>query len=133
MSTLQLPPVSLRSSTLTPIKMQAEGHCRMCQRPAHVRPLTRHHLVYDSWFRRQPMAMRRYRNAHANIVPLCRPCHDLVHGDDDQGRVLLRRSLTQAEVAFVIAVRDRAWLEVAYPSRPTSHHGNVMTGSPPST
>lgn len=107
---------------MTARKIDGEGHCRMCQRPAHVRPLTRHHLVYDSWFRRQPAEMRVYRNAHANIVPLCRPCHDLVHDyDDDSGRVLLRRSLTQAEVAFVIAVRDRAWLELAYPSHPSGN------------
>lgn len=114
---MQLPPRSLRSPKLTATKMTGEGHCRMCQRPAHVRPLTRHHLVPEEWFRRQPVTLRRYRNAHANIVPLCRPCHDLVHDRDDPvpGRVLLRRSLTQAEIAFVIAVRDRAWLELAYP------------------
>lgn len=119
MTVLQLPPRSLRSPKLTPRKMQGEGHCRMCQRPAHVRPLTRHHLVPEGWFRTQPLELRVYRNAHANIVPLCRPCHDLVHDrlDSRPGRVLLRRSMTQAEIAFVIAVRDRAWLEAEYPSR----------------
>ena len=48
------------------------------------------------------------RNANANIVPLCRPCHDLVEDRDPviqmHARVHLRRVLTQAEISFAIAV-----------------------------
>jgi HNH endonuclease. len=114
-----LPSKSLVSSTLTAIKIGTDPICRMCLRPGRVRQITRHHLVPDSWFRRQPDSLRTIRNAHANIVPLCRPCHDRVDSRDleerAEARRHLRRSLAQQEIAFAIQVRGREWLDENYP------------------
>lgn len=99
-------------------KLKAEGHCRMCLRPAEVRPLTRHHLIPQNWWiasYAHNNAARSLRNVATNIIPLCRPCHDLVERDVEERR-MLRRVLTQAEVAFAIAVRGVHWLERVYPS-----------------
>lgn len=113
-----MPSEELRSPKHTHRKLHA-GYCRMCRRSARVRPLTRHHLVPESWFMRQPLPLRKIRNAHANIVPLCRPCHDRVDSRDATehlpARRELRRSMTQQEIAFAIQVRGRAWLDHAYP------------------
>jgi 5-methylcytosine-specific restriction endonuclease McrA len=114
-----LPSLDLCSPQLTQRKFQA-GLCRMCGRHESVRPLTRHHLVPHSWFMRQPLALKLIRNAHANIVPLCRPCHDRVDsrdlGERLEARRFLRRSLTQQEVTFAIQVRGRSWIDREYPS-----------------
>lgn len=115
-----IPGRTLISPKVTNHKMVAEGHCRMCLRPDRVRPLTRHHLVPVSWFIRQPVPLRVIRNAHANIVPLCRLCHDLVDRADDpeermRARRELRRSLGQAEIAFAIQVIGKEWLDEHYP------------------
>lgn len=71
---------------------------------------------------RQPEHLRIIRNAHANIIPLCRPCHDLVdnreHDERRQARRHLRRSLSQAEISFIIQVRGMNWLNHHYPTRP---------------
>jgi hypothetical protein len=68
------------------------------------------------------MHLRVLRNANANIVPLCRGCHAVVDGRDPvpklQARATLRASLGTAEVAFVIQVRGREWLDRAYPLEP---------------
>lgn len=113
------PSISLMSPKATEHKMRAEGHCRMCLRPASVRPLTRHHIIPESWFLRQPMHLRVVRNAHANIVPLCRPCHDLVDNRDaDEKKTArrgLRRSFSQSEIAFAVQVRGLDWLNATYP------------------
>lgn len=113
------PSISLMSTKATEHKMRAEGHCRMCQRPASVRPLTRHHVIPESWFLRQPMKLRVIRNAHANIVPICRPCHDLVDNREqherEDARRMLRRSFSQAEIAFSIQVRGQKWFDHEYP------------------
>jgi len=115
-----LPPESLRDPKRTDLKLSREGRCRMCGRTYDVRPLTRHHLIPVNWWIRQPLPMRSYRNAHANIVPLCREDHDLVDSKDDylreESRRMLRRLLSQQEVAFIIAVRGREWMEMAYPA-----------------
>ena len=115
---IKLPSQELCSPKLAHRKID-DGLCRMCLRPAHVRLLTRHHLVPASWFLRQPLPLRMIRNAHANIVPLCRPCHDRVDTRDPMehipARRELRRSLAQQEIAFAIQVRGRAWLEREYP------------------
>ena len=115
---IRLPSADLCSPRLTHRKLDA-GYCRMCRREARVRPLTRHHLVPESWFLRQPLPLRMIRNAHANIVPLCRPCHDRIDCRDiverSQARRELRRSLTQQEITFAIQVRSRAWLDYEYP------------------
>ena len=114
-----LPPESLSSPTQSAKKFGTHSLCRMCQRRHSVRPTTRHHLVEDAWFRRQPEQLRRRRNAHANLVPLCRPCHDLIHAKDEferaQARRGLRRSLSQQEIAFAIAVRGKEWFDFHYP------------------
>lgn len=115
-----IPGPTLTSPKVTSHKILAEGQCRMCGREAYVRPLTRHHLVPVSWFIRQPQPMRVIRNAHANIVPLCRPCHDLIDKEDDdtvrmRARRELRRSLGQVEIAFVIQVMGKEWLDTEYP------------------
>lgn len=115
---VRLPSLALASTKWTHTKME-HSVCRMCLRDHRVRPLTRHHLVPESWFLRQPLALRLVRNAHANIIPLCRPCHDLVDSREEREREMarkhLRRSLTQQEVAFAIQVRGLPWLGRAYP------------------
>lgn len=94
-------------------KVAREGHCRMCLRHQSIRPLSRHHLIPQSWFRQRGLVTR-LRNAAANIVPLCRLCHDEVEQDIGSRR-MLRRSLTQEEVAFVIDVIGAAWFDRRYP------------------
>lgn len=115
-----LPPKSLRSPKLTNAKISAEGVCRMCQRPHTVRRLTRHHLIPVYWWMRQPLPLRSFRNAWAGMVPLCRQDHDLLHSKDEEERIearrMLRRSLTQQEIAFMIAVRGKTWLDIHYPA-----------------
>lgn len=114
-----LPSRSLRSATQTAFKIANGSICRMCLRSSRVRPITRHHLVPDAWFRKQPTHLRAIRNAHANIVPLCRACHDRVDAQDlaerREARRHLRRSLAQQEIAFAIQVRGLDWLDLHYP------------------
>jgi 5-methylcytosine-specific restriction endonuclease McrA len=116
---VRLPAESLISPRVTQHKILAEGQCRMCGRAHRVRPLTRHHLVPESWFLSQPLPLRLIRNAHANIVPLCRPCHDRVDSREADERTdarrELRRCLGQAEIAFAISVRGKSWLDRYYP------------------
>lgn len=116
---VRLPSGGLASPKYTAMKMENSG-CRMCLREHRVRPLTRHHLVPEHWFLRQPLPLRMIRNAHANIIPLCRPCHDMVDSRDPMehipARRELRRSLSTDELAFAIQVRGRAWLDREYPS-----------------
>lgn len=97
-------------------KLRAEGHCRMCLRPDAVRPLTRHHLVPQRWFTHQKHDLRwaLWRNVSANIIPLCRACHDSVEHEWDS-RKMLRRLLTQEEIALAVALRGMDWLDHAYP------------------
>ena len=110
-------PLELRGTQHTAAKFQ-EGICRMCLRPRYVRALTRHHLVPVAWFRKHPHLWA-YTSATANLVPLCRPCHDMVDNrrkaDRRDARRLLRRSLSQQEIAFAIAVVGKEWLDREYP------------------
>lgn len=116
---VNIPHRSLISPKITNHKMQAEGHCRMCLRPARVRELTKHHIVPVSWLLRQPLPLRMIRNAHANIIPLCRPCHDIVDNRDEDDRMrarrYLRRCLSQQEITFAIQIRGKQWLDAQYP------------------
>lgn len=104
-------------------KLREEGRCRLCQRPPAVRPLTRHHLVPRSWFAPQLQGLDgddwfrlwRLRDADANIVPLCWPCHRAVERDDPHARRMLRKVLGSAEVAYAVAVRGRAWFDARHP------------------
>lgn len=112
-------------------KIKMEGRCRMCLRPRGpdsrieldaggpfelgARPLTRHHLVPERWFKNQLPPTRALRSAEANVVPLCRPCHDGVETDIESRR-MLRRVLGPDEVAFVIQLAGRSWMDSRYPS-----------------
>lgn len=132
-------------------KCKEEGRCRLCERPdtrkvnhstlgmsepeyrAYLReqralaprPLTRHHLIPDVWFRDAAQRAKtvetanewmRLRDVDSNIVPLCRLCHDVVELVDDHGRRLLRKMLGQNEIAFMLQVRGQEWLDLRYPS-----------------
>lgn len=101
-------------------KIAEEAACRMCLRPHRVRPLTRHHLVPERFFRFQPAPTRHLVHVDPNIVPLCRPCHDLVEEPDKQVRTearrMLRRTLAQEEVTFMIQVRGLPWVDAHYPA-----------------
>lgn len=119
----KLPDESLTSPKLTVQKMTTEGRCRKCG-IAHSwakdgKQLTRHHVVPESWFLGQPLALKLIRNAHANIVPLCRDCHDEIDSKypvvREQARRVLRVLMTQQEIAFAIQVRGRHWLDREYP------------------
>lgn len=103
-------------------KAKTERFCRMCLRPSHVRPLTRHHIVPLAWWRFLPMPHRALANATANIIPLCRGCHDDVESRDPALRREARRecrvAMTQAEVTFAIAVRGKQWFDHHYPPTP---------------
>ena len=104
-------------------KVYAEGRCRMCQRPNRVRPLTRHHLVPLRWFLSGGgQHLRMVRNANANIIPLCRPCHDLVEQDQDARR-MLRKLLTQQEIAFAVRTIGLRWFNHRYPQSEDSLPG----------
>lgn len=87
-------------------------------RPDAIRVMTRHHLVPQHWFRKNP-EWKHLMNCDANVVPLCRMCHDLVELPAWKGgqpyRRELRRMMTQAEISFVIQVRGLDWLEQTYP------------------
>jgi 5-methylcytosine-specific restriction endonuclease McrA len=92
-----------------------EGKCRLCERPANVRPLTRHHLV-----------PQRYEGTwtNENIVPLCRRCHDQVDGcppartrrDKRLWRAMLRRAMKPGEVSHVRRMMGQEWLDREYPT-----------------
>lgn len=92
----------------------------MCLRDEGVRPLTRHHIIPESWFMPQPIKLKMIRNAHANIVPLCRLCHDLVDSKNAieraEARKMLRKTFSQQELAFVIRVLGKGWLDEQYPA-----------------
>lgn len=94
-------------------KLAAEQHCRACLRHRSIRTLTRHHLVPQSWWLARGAVFSRYRNISANIIPLCRPCHDEVERDAEARR-MLRRVLSQQEIALAIALRGD-WFDRRYP------------------
>lgn len=111
------------------VKVRQEGHCRMClrnaaelkdlpDRPDAIRLMTRHHLVPQEFFRIHP-EWKHLRGCDANVVPLCRVCHDLVELPEWMGgrdhRRMLRKVMTQAEIVFVIQTRGFDWLERRYP------------------
>ena len=112
------------------MSQQPPRRCRMCDRPADVRPLTRHHIVPQWWFRDQAARARSRglepphwptkANVYANIVRLCRPCHDLIdHGPRHERlryRRMLRALLHPEELAFARRTRGQAWLDEEYPS-----------------
>jgi len=102
-------------------KVVQERACRVC---ASRKDMTRHHLVPLSWFFSEKGAhLRKIRNVNANIVPLCEACHRLVDGIRDpvlrlKKRAALRERLGSNEIAFIIQVRGRQWLDHHYPRNP---------------
>lgn len=68
------------------------------------------------WFMSsQGERFRMIRNANANIIPLCRICHDMVEDHDAIARRMLRRLLSQQEIAFAVRLRGIQWLNHRYP------------------
>lgn len=113
----QLPTRGLRGGSAV-LKMKAEGRCRLCLPTADPAPLTKHHLVPETWFRlrrKKNPALYAVRNSAANIIPLCRRCHDRVESSEVARRAL-RELLAQDEVAFAIQSIGRLWLETTYPT-----------------
>ena len=113
-------------------KIKLEGRCRMCLRPRGpdsrlewdaaggefglgARPLTRHHLIPERWFKGQLPPTRALRSSESNIVPLCRPCHDGVEIDVESRR-MLRRVLGPDEVSFMIQLAGAPWVAARYPT-----------------
>jgi hypothetical protein len=96
-----------------------EGCCRVCKRPPHVRWLTLHHLVPESFFRNEGRRLRLIRNVAANLVPLCWPCHVDVERDH-MARRMLRKMLSSDEVAFCVQVRGPGWFDRRYPASAVS-------------
>lgn len=100
-------------------KVQQEGRCRLCSAGDE---LTRHHLVPMAWFLQRKLELRTLRNANANIVPLCRDCHEIVDGREPvprlQKRSALRAALYSNEVAFILQVRGKPWFDSHYPVNP---------------
>lgn len=73
-----------------------------------------------SWFRDRPR-FAPLRNADANIVPLCEPCHKLVERrNPNHARIELRRVLYAHEVAFVLQTAGTAWFDWRYPPGATA-------------
>jgi hypothetical protein len=86
-------------------KMLAERRCRLCERPAEQRKITKHRLV--------PGRLGG-RYIAANVVPLCWPCHESVERDVETRR-MLRPKLWPEEVAHVIGWLRQPWLDRMYP------------------
>ena len=106
-------------------KCSREKRCRMCQRTVGeipeseaIRQITRHHLVPLRWFNTPRGGnFRSVRNANANIVPLCWPCHKQIEDRDMIARRMLRALLTQKEIAFAARTIGIEWLDKEYPLR----------------
>lgn len=88
------------------LKLRAEGRCRLCERPAALRKLTKHRLV---------PGRNRGRYEACNVVPLCWRCHQAVESSAEVRR-LLRPLLWPVEIAHATRtpwLRER--FELDYP------------------
>lgn len=90
-------------------KMKAEGQCRLCgrlNRGSGARELTKHRLVPG-----------RFGGEYivANVIPLCRRCHDDVEAQDPVARRMLRPKLWPLEVAHAIKKLSQEWFDLMYP------------------
>ena len=90
-------------------KMKAEGQCRLCgrlNRGSGGRELTKHRLVPG-----------RHGGEYlvANVIPLCRRCHDDVEAEDPSARRMLRPKLWPLEVAHAIKKMEEPWFDLMYP------------------
>lgn len=111
-------------------KLAQEGCCRICTATSN---LTRHHLVPESWFRKNSHVSGRHNPW--NIVPLCVYCHRVVDGTNSsirrrEKRRALRATLTAREVGFVVAVRGGDWLDRNYPTTTINHDRSAATWPP---
>lgn len=114
-------------------KVQQEGRCRLCKtteaerrrdrtetRPSRYK-LTKHHLV--------PVSLGG-TNAIANIVPLCRACHDLIDKMPLWKRIPkraeLRLLLHPDEIAHVVSRLGRDWFDWHYPEDPNAWIGATV-------
>lgn len=111
-------------------KARQEARCRMCLRPRGpdskrewlqtpfsfdgTRPLTRHHLLPLEWFKYQLPPTRAIRSVDANMIPLCRQCHDEIELDEESRR-MLRRVLGADEASFAIQLAGEEWFNERYP------------------
>lgn len=90
-------------------KMKAEGQCRLCwrkDRGSGGRELTKHRLVPG-----------RHGGEYivANVIPLCRRCHDEVEREDPLSRRMLRPKLWPMEVAHGKKKLGEEIFELMYP------------------
>lgn len=77
-----------------------QGPCRCCNAPA---PNELHHLVPRS---------HGGSDTEANLVPLCRGCHQLIEARDYQVGTVLARRLTDAEYAYATDVYGEGFFEL---------------------
>jgi hypothetical protein len=108
-------------------KVREEGRCRLCLRPWRIRPPSRHHLVPKSWFADR-LGISTIRDCDANVVPLCRPCHDWIE-QDVSGRRMLRKVLGAAEVRLALLLRGRDWFDGRYPPSASSSAAELVQAS----
>lgn len=106
-------PQARRSGSVV-AKLVAENACRLCERPAGVRKLTKHRLVPG-----RLGGAYEYRN----VVPLCNSCHVAVENDVGVRR-MLRPKLWPIEVAHAISRCGKPWLDRTYPV-PAAHVENA--------
>lgn len=90
-------------------KMKVEGQCRLCgrlDRGKGARELSRHRLVPG-----------RHGGEYivANVIPLCRRCHDDVEAQDPVARRMLRPKLWPMEVAHALKRLGEQWFDLMYP------------------
>ena len=79
------------------------GPCRVCGYEGHVEL---HHLVPRS---------QSGSDTEANLVPLCKPCHERVTANDKAACAMLRRNLTDAEYAYAVDKLGEGRFESRYP------------------
>ena len=90
-------------------KIRVEAQCRLCgrfNRGSGARELTKHRLVPG-----------RFGGEYivANVIPLCRRCHDDVEAQDAVARRMLRPKLWPLEVSHAIKKISEEWYEYMYP------------------
>lgn len=105
-------------------KIKAEGQCRQCScsekssgalKGRGVRELSRHRLVPGREGGEYVMA---------NVIPLCRKCHNEVECQNPEARRRLRPKLWPMEVAHIIKYMGEEWFELMYP-KPTAVSMNL--------
>lgn len=107
-------------------KLRSEGQCRLCERPASVRKLTRHRLVPGQFGGEY---------VPKNVVPLCWQCHVEVESPDAFSRRLLRPKLWFEETQHAKHIMGEQWFNAMYPEHgvPTlkKHQVDKLAVRPP--